>query len=429
MSTHEIVCPHCHKAFSLTGSEFADIVGQVKQEAVATEVAARVKDIQAAAKASADLEVQKAKSAAELEIAQIRRDLEVLKSAQEISVKLAAEKAKNEAEKEIGQLKAKLEVADAKKDLEVQTAKSEIEKALSIEIQNLKDQANEVADQRRKETQALMSELEGYKNFRNSKGSQAIGDEFEKWCEHEFEKLRAGAFRNATFIRDTTVKDGTKGDYIFRENSTSGAEVVSIMFEMKNKADSSLATKKNTDFLDKLDKDRVKKGCEYAILVTTLEPDNDLYNTGIVDVSHIHDKMFVIRPEFFIPLTILLRNVGLAAIESKNQLMELKAQSLDIVEFDKELSAFTSGFGENMRLWGSHYDKAISRIQDSIDELEDVKVWLEKAKTQFGYASGKVKKLTSNSLTKKSPGLRAILDEARANAPIEGEVVDHQDED
>lgn len=424
MSTQNITCPKCGEVFALTDAAYVDIVGQVKNATFEKELHERVAAAQKLAEKDAELARQKADQAAASEITKLKAELDAAKSLTKSAVETAEAKAKAE----LVELRAKIDAAETQKQLAVTQAVSTVEKTAAAEVQAAKEKAAKSEQFAQLEKERFEAEIARLKDHRLALSTQGIGAEFEKWCENEFNKLRAGAFRNAYFERDNEVKEGGKGDYIFRENATSGSEIISIMFEMKNQADESVNTKKNTDFLEKLHKDRVKKGCEYAILVTTLEPDNELYNTGIVDMSHVHEKMFVIRPQFFIPLTILLRNAALDTVTFKDQVAHMRAQNVEVTAFEAALGKFKKDFGTNFKNAASNFDDAILEIDKIIKSLNNLKGDLELTRKHLGWANDKAENLTIKSLTAASPSLRLAFDEARANAPIEGEVVDHDDE-
>jgi len=248
-----------------------------------------------------------------------------------------------------------------------------------------------------------------------------VGETLEQHCETEFNRIRATAFARAYFEKDNDARSGSKGDYIFRDLDDSGNEIVSIMFEMKNENDETATKKRNEDFLKELDKDRVEKGCEYAVLVTLLEPDKDLYNGGIVDVSHRYPKMYVVRPQFFIPIITLLRNAAQNSLKYKSELALVKAQNLDITNFENELEAFKSAFGRNYDLASRHFQKAVEEIDKSIDHLQKTKDALLGTDRNLRLANDKAQDVTIKKLTRKNPTMAAKFEEVKKVGAAGGE--------
>jgi hypothetical protein len=249
-----------------------------------------------------------------------------------------------------------------------------------------------------------------------------VGETLEQHCEISFNTIRAAAFPNAEFGKDNTVVDGTKGDYVFKDNSSDGVEIVSIMFEMKNETDDDKAKKQaNESFLAKLDKDRRNKGCEYAVLVTQLEPENDLYNGGIVDVSHIYPKMYIVRPQFFIPIITLLRNAALNSLEYKAELEHVKSQNIDVTNFESKLDEFKTGFAKNYDLAARRYQEAIDGIDKTIDQLTKIKTALTSSENNLRLANDKAQDVTVKKLTAKNPTMKAKFDDLAANGSGEVE--------
>jgi hypothetical protein len=425
MSTHEVVCPNCKTAFTIDESAFADIVSQVRNHEFEHEVKARLEDAQRAAQAEAKLEAEKKAAEAQLEIEKLKGDIIAAKA--ETASKIEMERASAELLKE--QLEAKLAAAKLEQEYAVQTAVSNVSKERddlknALEKKDLQHNASlaEANSSHKYQKEILEGEIARLKQHRISQTTQGIGDDLEKYCENEFNKLRAGAFANSYFARDNEVKEGTKGDYIFRESSPAGVEFISIMFEMKNQADESVHTKKNSDFLAKLDKDRKRKNCEIAVLVTTLEPENELYKAGIYNVSHEYENMWIIRPEFFVQFIILLRNAALGTVQSKDQLAQLKAQNVDVTKFESDLESFRSGFDRNYGLASEKFKKAIKDIDESIKFLERVKEDLLGSENNLRLANDKAQDLTIKKLTKNNATMQAKFEEARRNgqAAIEG---------
>ncbi|SVC64506.1 uncharacterized protein METZ01_LOCUS317360, partial [marine metagenome] len=253
--------------------------------------------------------------------------------------------------------------------------------------------------------------IEYYKDLKAKLSTKMVGETLEQHCETEFDKLRSVAFQSAYFEKDNDASGGTKGDYIFREEDTDGNEIISIMFDMKNENDETATKKKNEDFLSKLDSDRNNKNCEYAVLVTLLEADSDLYNSGIVDMSHEYPKMYVIRPQFFIPMISLLRNAAESALEYKAELALVKAQHVEVADFEENMDTFKQGFSRNYDLASRQFQKAVDRIDEAIDDLERTKTELNKSANNLRLANNKLEDLTIKKLTRGNPTMIAKFDE------------------
>nr|MDE6477169.1 DUF2130 domain-containing protein [Mycoplasmoidaceae bacterium] len=307
----------------------------------------------------------------------------------------------------------------AQKDSEIKLAKEQEKNCQNKQISNLKEQIYQLqSDIKNKEfvTKEQLKlkdeEIEHYKNFK-ARSTKMIGEDLEQYCKNEFDAIRSTAFPEAEFDKDNQVVENTKGDFIFREKRN-GVEFISIMFEMKNESDLTASKHKNSDFYDKLDKDRKKKNCEYAILVTTLEPESTLFNKGIVDVSHKYEKMFVVRPQFFIAIISLLRNAALNNLNFKYQLVERINSDRDFSNFEAKMNEFKEGFNRNYTLAAKNYESAIAEIDKSIKELERVKEYLTKSNHQLRLANDKVSDLSVKKLTKNSPlTAKAIADSAK----------------
>lgn len=454
---HQIQCPHCGQAFTIDESGYAEILRQVRDDEFDKQVHERLElaaeDKRAAvelAETRAARELQQAASAKDAEIQELRLKLE----AGEVSQKLAVSEAlaevlkerdalansleKAEAEKQaalelaeaklvaelqreasskdatIAELKSKLESADTRKKLELTEALSMIEKerdtlASGLEKAQLEKELSEAALKERYETQIKDRENEilRLQDMKAKLSTKMVGETLEQHCEIEFNKIRATAFPRAYFEKDNDAKAGSKGDFIFRDEDESGAEIVSIMFEMKNEADQTATKKKNDDFLDKLDKDRTAKGCEYAVLVSLLEPDSELYNTGIVDVSHRYPKMYVVRPQFFIQMITLLRNSSMKALAYKAELEAVRAQNIDITHFEESLDTFKAGFGRNYELASRRFGEAIEQIDKSIAQLQKVKESLVGSERNLRLANDKAQDVTVRKLTRGNPTMAA----------------------
>ena len=389
---NEIKCPHCGEAFTIDQAGYADILSQVKNKEFEKELHARLAEAEQLKQAEIEIAQQKATEKLKDEAAKKDAAIAELKSkvdAAETERKLAVKEALSEVEKERDQLKSSLEMAETKAQLE---AKSLTE----LYVTQIKDRDDAI--ERLKDMKAKLS-------------TKMVGETLEQHCEIEFEKLRQTAFRKAEFGKDNDAASGSKGDYIFRDFDDADNEVVSIMFEMKNESDTTATKKKNADFLKELDKDRNEKGCEYAVLVSLLEEDNELYNSGIVDVSHLYPKMYVVRPQFFIPIITLLRNTSENALQYKAELALVKAQNIDITNFENQLNDFKVGFSRNYNLASDQFAKAIDQIDKSIAAMNKVKEELEKSARNLRLANDKAQDVTIKKLTKGNPTMEQKFQE------------------
>lgn len=363
---------------------YADILNQVRNDQFEKELHDRLKEAEQRQKTEIALAESKIAEKLKEEASKKDAELATLKAelkATETERKLAVQEALAKIEKERDKLKSDLEMAQAKAELEAKSQKE-------LHATQLKDRDDAI--ERLKDMKAKLS-------------TKMVGETLEQHCEIEFEKLRQTAFRKAQFAKDNDATSGSKGDYIFRDYDESNNEVVSIMFEMKNESDTTATKKKNVDFLKELDKDRNEKGCEYAVLVSLLEEDNDLYNTGIVDVSHLYPKMYVVRPQFFIPIITLLRNTSENALQYKAELAMVKAQNIDITNFESQLNEFKVGFSKNYTLASDQFAKAIDQIDKSIAAMTKVKEELEKSARNLRLANDKAQDVTIKKLTRGNP--------------------------
>lgn len=381
MNQTTIKCPHCNKSFSVDNTEIASVFSQIKDAEFNKEVAARIEELsnQMSEKHEADIKIQVAeatlqtKSNAEKEINSLKEFLQ-------------AEKEKNL------QLQTKIESAETKKDLAVLQATSSLEA-----------QMKEMQTEYEFELKEKQSQLEYYKDLKTRMSTKMIGETLEQHCLIEFNKLRATAFKNAYFEKDNDARTGSKGDFIYRECDEDGVEIISIMFEMKNEADTTASKHHNEDFFKELDKDRQEKNCEYAILVTMLEADNELYNTGIVDVSYKYDKMYVVRPQFFIPIITILRNAALSSMQYKHELAAARNQNLDVTHFEEDLYKFKDAFSRNYQLASKRFNEAIAGIDKTIDYLQKTKDALLASDNQLRLANNKADDLSVKKLVKNNP--------------------------
>ncbi|MDM8347002.1 DUF2130 domain-containing protein [Pseudochrobactrum sp. sp1633] len=391
---HEIICPHCLKAFKIDEAAYADILKQVRdsdfdrQLHERLELAAQEKhNAVELATAKASSEQQKATAAKDAEIHELKSKLESI----EMSKKLAIIEAVSIVQKERDELRSGLEKAELEKQLAEKSLKDKYET-------QIKDRDDAI--ERLRDMKARLS-------------TKMVGETLEQHCETEFNRIRATAFPKAYFEKDNDARTGSKGDYIFRDTDETGIEIVSIMFEMKNENDRTATKNKNEDFLKELDKDRVEKGCEYAVLVSLLEPDSELYNTGIVDVFHRFPKMYVVRPQFFIPIITLLRNAALNSLKYKSELSLMKAQNIDITNFETELETFKSAFAKNYDLASRRFETAINEIDKSIDHLQKTKEALLGTDRNLRLANDKAQDVTIKKLTRNNPTMAAKFSELK----------------
>ncbi len=464
---HEIICPHCNKAFKIDEAGYADILKQVrdsdfekqlrerlelaeqdKRNAVELAQAKVANELQKAA-AAKDSEIQELKTRLESgevakklavaealgaiekerdallhELESVRRDNEATSKLAEAKLLSELQKAASTKNEEIQGLKARLDAGEISQKLAVTEAVSAIEKERD-ELKNglarvaLEKQLAETALKDKYETQ-LKDRDEAIERLRDMKAklsTKMIGETLEQHCATEFDRIRATAFPRAYFEKDNDASSGSKGDFIFRDMDDTGTEIVSIMFEMKNENDETATKKKNEDFLKELDKDRCAKGCEYAVLVSLLEPESELYNTGIIDVSHRYPKMYVVRPQFFIPIITLLRNAAMNSLRYKSELALVKAQNVDITNFESQLDDFKAAFGRNWRLASDGFEEAVKRIDEAIKDLEKTKEALHKSANNLRLANDKAEDLTVKRLTRGNPTMAGKFAELQQGLP------------
>ena len=389
---NEIICPHCDKAFKIDEAGYADILKEVRDGYFEKQLHERLA-----------LAEKDKLGAVELAKAQLTNQLQHNAAAKDA---------------EIQALQAKLAAAGQDKQLAVAQALNTAEKQRD-EFKNLYDQSQlekRLAEQSLKEKYELQLKereemIERLKDFKAKLSTKMVGESLEQHCENEFNRIRATAFPRAYFEKDNDASSGSKGDYIFKDTSEAGTEVVSIMFEMKNEIDTTATKKKNEDFFKELDKDRNEKGCEYAVMVTLLEPDSELYNTGIVDVSYKYPKMYVVRPQFFIPIITLLRNAAMNALQYKTELALVKAQNIDITNFESELDQFKTAFAKNYDLASRQFQTAVDEIDKSILHLQKTKDALLSTSNNLRLANNKAQDVTIKRLTRGNPTMAAKFDE------------------
>jgi hypothetical protein len=410
---NDIICPHCKKAFKIDEAGYAEILKQVHNHEFEDELKKRERLFREDKENAIKLAEERVKNLLKDEISAKEKEFLTIKA---------------DKDNELIGLRAKLNAYDTEKALAVAQALSEVEKErdrLLIELKSekiIKQNELESLEARYKEKNSEEIKLkdaqikdkdeliERYKDMKVKLSTKMLGETLEQHCELEFNKLRATAFPNAYFQKDNDSSGGTKGDYVYRERDSDGNEIISIMFEMKNEADDTNKKQKVDGFLKKLDEDREKKNCEYSVLVTMLEAENELYNTGIVDVSYRYAKMYVIRPQFFIPIITLLRNAALKSMKYKTELEQIKNQNIDITNFEEKLNEFKDGFGNNYRLASTKFKTAIEEIDKTIEHLIKVKENLLGSENNLRLANNKAEELTIKKLTKGNPTMNIKFD-------------------
>jgi hypothetical protein len=467
LDMHEIICPHCKKAFKVDEAGYADILKQVRDSEFKQQLDERLelaeKDKQNAvelARNKVGNDMQKAAVAKDAEIQELKAKLDT----GEVERKLAVTEALSAVEKErdtlVNELKQtkqdnqaasklaeaelfrKLQESAATKDAEIQDLKAklgtnQIEQKLAIteavsavekERDTLKNGLKQTELEKQLAEKSLKDKyetqikdrddaIERLRDMKARLSTKMVGETLEQHCETEFNRLRATAFPKAYFEKDNDARTGSKGDYIFRDLDEAGTEIVSIMFEMKNESDTTATKKKNEDFLKELDKDRTEKGCEYAVLVSLLEPDSELYNIGIVDVFHRYPKMYIIRPQFFLPIITLLRNAAMKSLDYKTELALVKAQNVDITNFENDLDIFKTAFSKNYDLASRKFKTAIDEIDKSIDHLQKTKDSLLGTDRNLRLANNKAQDITIKKLTRRNPTMAAKFDELDNQEP------------
>ncbi|MBU3626590.1 DUF2130 domain-containing protein [Polynucleobacter sp. JS-Safj-400b-B2] len=460
---NEIICPHCHKAFKIDEAGYAEILKQVRDSAFEEQLHERLelaeKDKQSAVeltKAQLTTELQKAAATKDAEIQTLQAKVASSNQEQQFAVAQALSGVEKERDAlahqleqvkrdnqaaaalaqaqrvadlqqaaaasaaEIQALRARLEVATKDQQLAITQALSTVEKQRD-EFKNRFEQAQLekcLAEQSLKEKYELQIKeredaIERLKDLKAKLSTKMVGETLEQHCETEFNRIRATAFPCAYFEKDNDISSGSKGDYIFKDSDDAGTEIVSIMFEMKNESDATATKKKNEDFFKELDKDRSEKGCEYAVLISLLEPESELYNTGIIDVSHRYPKMYVVRPQFFIPIITLLRNAALNSLKYKTELALVKSQNIDITNFENQLESFKESFGKNYDLASRRFQTAIDEIDKSIDHLQKTKDALLGTDRNLRLANDKAQDVTIKKLTRDNPTMTAKFTELK----------------
>lgn len=446
----EIKCPNCGQVFQVDESGYAQIVQQVRDQEFERELSKREKEL--ADKRESDLqlvrmeqekeynktisdkdselaekektiELLKAEKASETERLRSEKtsEIERLKSERDIEI----EKLKSEKDREIERLRAELEKNSTERELAVTKAVQEKDREIAdrnaeitrlsgvLELQEKESKLTEsrLAEQHKGELRLRDEEIERLKDFKARQSTKMVGESLEQHCLNQFNSIRMTAFPNAYFEKDNDVRTGSKGDFIFRESSEDGTEFISIMFEMKNEMDTTTTKHKNEDFFKELDKDRKEKNCEYAVLVSLLEADSDYYNNGIVDVSYKYDKMYVVRPQFFIPIITLLRNAALNSLKYQRELAVVRNQQVDILHFEENMDAFKTAFGRNYELASRKFEDAIKEIDKAMNQLQKVRDALTSSERNLRLANDKAQDLSIKKLTKNAPTVQAMFEE------------------
>lgn len=437
----EIKCPKCGEIFKVDESGYAQILNQVRNSEFEKELKKKEKTFYAekdnavqVARLEEEKKSKEALAEKDTKIAELELKLKNTEGEKELAVKNAVLEAENDRAKtenqqkeilaqrdaRIKELEQKLENTRTEQELAVKNAVSELEKerdnlSNKLDLQKEQQEHSEQSIKQSYEEQLRFKdeEIERYRDFKQKQSTKMLGESLEQHCQTEFNKLRATAFRNSYFEKDNDISTGNKGDYIFRECDDEGNEIISIMFEMKNQQDETSSKKKNEDFFKKLDKDRTDKKCEYAVLVSMLEPESELYNTGIVDVSYRYPKMYVVRPQFFIPIITLLRNAAMNSMEYKKELAVVRNQNLDITHFEENMETFKNGFSRNYRLASDKFKTAIDEIDKTIKHLENTKKALLSSENNLRLANEKAQDLTIKKLTRGNPTMKEKFDELK----------------
>ncbi len=439
----EIKCPNCGQIFQVDETGYAQIVQQIRDKEFEKELGRREAEL--AEKKNSDLALQRMEqekilsetvSRKESELAEREREIDRLKAEKEREAdRLKAEKAleidriRNELGEELAKLRAEIEKSDTEKELAVTRAVQAKDKEIAdmnaeitklsgdLEVQQRQSELTEkqLVENHKTELRLRDEEIERLKDFKARQSTKMVGESLEQHCQNQFNSLRMTAFPNAYFEKDNDARTGSKGDFIFREAADDGTEFISIMFEMKNEMDTTATKHKNEDFFRELDKDRREKNCEYAVLVSLLESDNELYNNGIVDVSYRYEKMYVIRPQFFIPMITLLRNAALNSLKYQRELAVVRNQQVDIIHFEENMNAFKDAFGRNYRIASEKFSKAIEEIDKTITHLQKTKEALLSSENNLRLANNKAEDLSIKKLTKNAPSVAAMFEDLSEN--------------
>jgi len=425
---NEIKCPKCGTAFTINETDYENVVKQIRDKEFEKEITLRDEQHKIdkensikLAEAKLEKDFSETINKKEIEINELKNELKTKEEQTENRLEKEYIDKLNRKDIEILELKRQIEITESKNKFEIQQAMNEKDKqidSLNNELE-IKNKEYTIKENTIRETYEIKlkdkdEQIAYYKDFKAKQSTKMIGESLEQHCNIEFNRLRP-LFKNAYFEKDNDASSGSKGDFIFRDYDDDGNEIVSIMFEMKNEADSTATKHKNEHFLKELDKDRKEKKCEYAVLVSLLEADNDYYNDGIVDVSHVYDKMYVIRPQFFIPLITLIRNLANKSLEYKKELMLIRTQNIDITNFEENINLFKEGFGRNYRLATERFKKAIEEIDKTIEHLQKTKEHLLKTDDNLRIANNKAEDLTIKKLTRNNPTMTKMFNDLKEN--------------
>ena len=421
---NEIKCPNCGEEFSIEETYYNLIIKQIRDKEFSKEL--KLKEAQFDKDMEHLLQLSKMELQKEFDEELADKDTEIVKLKAKIETNEASFYAKlksfiAEKDKEVGELQNKLANFNKDKDLEIANIMTDMSNKLTAQenfilkltneselaVKEYKLREQNIKEQYESQLRFKDEEIERYKDFKAKLSTKMLGESLEQHCEIAFEQLRATGFKTAKFGKDNNVKSGSKGDYIYRDYDNDGNELISIMFEMKNEGDTTSSKKKNADFLKELDKDRHEKGCEYAILVSMLETENELYNNGIVDMSHHYEKMYVVRPQFFIPIITILRNAAMNSVEYKHELELIRAQNIDVSNFEAAMNDFKDKFSKNYELASRRFKTAIDEIDKTIDHLQKTKEALLSSENNLRLANNKAEDLSIKRLTKNNPTMEA----------------------
>ena len=414
----ELKCPHCGQAFTVDDTELSSIIQQIRDKEFEKDLTSRINELENHMKEKHTIELEareneirfQTKEEYEEEISKLKEKLGAAKNSIE---KLRGELQSSEDKKTIAVMEAVGKIKDEKNNLEKKLEQEKANSKLLLEQEKLNSKL--ILDKEKENSRSLLEQKDEliayYKDLKTRMSTKMVGETLEQHCEIQFNQLRATAFKNAYFEKDNDARSGSKGDYIYREHDENGVEIISIMFEMKNEMDETATKHKNEDFFKELDKDRREKKCEYAVLVSLLESDSELYNAGIVDVSYKYEKMYVVRPQCFIPIITLLRNAAMNALMYKLELAVVRNQDIDISNFEEALFKFKDDFGRNYEIAHKHFEKAVDEIDKTIQHLEKVKKELLGSDNQLRIANNKVDEVSVKKLTRNNPTMKAKFDE------------------
>ena len=405
----DIICPSCKTSFKLDDAGFADIVKQVRDDQFSEELNHRLAIAEKEKSNAVMLAEANLKNTLQQELSKKEQEISALKSRKELELEqIRAKVEQAEQEKRQAVLEATRTIEKERDGLLNQLSNKEVERQL--QEKSIQEQFNQKLLTKEETIKMKDDEIARLKDFKQKLSTKMVGESLEQHCEVEFNKLRATGFQNVYFEKDNDASSGSKGDFIYRENDQNGNEILSIMFEMKNEGDETATKKKNEDFFKELDKDRNEKKCEYAILVSMLEADNELFNNGIVDVSHKYKKMYVIRPQFFIPIITILRNAALNSMQYKEELAIIRNQNIDITNFEEKINDFKSGFSRNYDLASRQFKTAIEEIDKTMNHLQKTKEALLASVNNLRLANSKTEELTIKKLTHGNPTMKAKFD-------------------